>query len=398
MRSEHHHSSLLPAGITDELPPQASVEVAAIEQVMRILEAYGYERVKPPLVEFEGSLVTGLGKAVIDQTFRLMDPVSQKMMGLRADITPQIARIAATRLTGAPRPLRLSYAGQVVRVKGSQLRPERQFTQVGAELIGVTSATADAETICLAASSLKTLGIENISIDLGMPSLISSVCGAFIRDKPQFSELRQALNRKDAAAIQDMSEELGKETAQVLVALTMVAGDIESSLSKLMAIELNDDAAMHRDTLADVIDTVLNRDPDISLTIDPVENRGFEYHTGVTYTLFACGIRGELGRGGRYQALVEGSVTEPSTGFSLFMDTVLRSLKKGEQKPRLFMPFDLPVINATQHRINGWIVIESLEPVADNVTEARRLNCSHIASNHGIKDLNKINGDQEWLT
>ena len=96
-----------------------------------------------------------MGAAMASHTFRLMDPVSQRMMGLRADMTPQVGRIAASRLKGAPRPLRLSYAGQVLRVKGEQLRPERQIGQVGVELIGTASAAADAEAVLLAAEALR---------------------------------------------------------------------------------------------------------------------------------------------------------------------------------------------------------------------------------------------------
>ena len=107
-------------------------------------------------------------------TFRLMDPVSQQMMGLRADITMQIARIAASRLTNSPRPLRLCYAGDVFRVKGAQLRPERQFTQVGFELIGAPSAAADVEAVLLAAGALRDAGVQRLSVDLSSPTLVPS--------------------------------------------------------------------------------------------------------------------------------------------------------------------------------------------------------------------------------
>ena len=103
---------------------------------MDVFAAHGYQRVKPPLLEFEDSLLAGSGAAVAEQTFRLMDPDSQRMMGLRADTTPQVARIATTRLADAPRPLRLSYAGQCLRVRGTQLAPDRQIAQAGIELIG----------------------------------------------------------------------------------------------------------------------------------------------------------------------------------------------------------------------------------------------------------------------
>ena len=128
--------SLLPAGLQDLLPPAAAFEAASVARLLASFEAQGYQQVKPPLIEFEEALLSGTGAALTAQTFRLMDPVSQRMMGLRADITPQVVRLAASRLGRMRRgPLRLCYAGQVLRVRGSQLRPERQFTQVGLELI-----------------------------------------------------------------------------------------------------------------------------------------------------------------------------------------------------------------------------------------------------------------------
>ncbi len=128
--------ALLPAGLADLLAPAARREARCVEQLIASFQQQGYERVKPPLLEFETALLAGVGAAVAEQTFRLMDPISQRMMGLRADMTPQVARIAAHRLARAPRPLRLSYAGDVLRVRGTQLTPERQLGQVGAELIG----------------------------------------------------------------------------------------------------------------------------------------------------------------------------------------------------------------------------------------------------------------------
>ena len=149
-----NHRALLPAGLRDLLPPDAETEAASVEALMEVFAAHGYQRVKPPLLEFEDSLLAGSGAAVAEQTFRLMDPESQRMMGLRADTTPQVARIATTRLAHAPRPLRLSYAGQCLRVRGTQLAPDRQIAQAGIELIGCDNPAADAEIVLVGAEAL----------------------------------------------------------------------------------------------------------------------------------------------------------------------------------------------------------------------------------------------------
>ena len=199
-------SALLPAGLRDQLPPLAEHEEEITRALLDRFASYGYQRVKPPLVEFEEGLLNGVGAAVATQTFRLMDPVSQRMMGVRADITPQIARIATTRLKGAPRPLRLSYGGEVLRVKGNQLRPERGFRQVGVELVGAAKAAmGDAEVILLAAEALREIQIESLSVDRGVV-VAGDFNMAFIRpgDRDTLLAFRKRLGLRDAGAAPEL--------------------------------------------------------------------------------------------------------------------------------------------------------------------------------------------------
>ena len=179
------HPALLPTGMHDLLPPEAEIEARVVAQLMTTLAAHGYERVKPPLVEFEETLLSGAGAAMASATFRMMDPGSHRMIGVRADMTPQIARIAAARLGDAPRPLRLSYAGQVLRVTGSEIRPERQVGQVGAELIGADGVAADVEAIAVAAEALAAIGVPQLSVDITLPTLVPAVAEAYGIAGPQ---------------------------------------------------------------------------------------------------------------------------------------------------------------------------------------------------------------------
>ncbi|MBI3512698.1 MAG: ATP phosphoribosyltransferase regulatory subunit, partial [Proteobacteria bacterium] len=198
--SDAARRALLPAGLRDGLPPDAAHRAAVVERLIGEFTAHGYERVEPPLVEFEDTLLPG-GTASGPEIFRLMDPLSQRMMGVRADMTIQVARIATTRLAGRPRPLRLSYAGDVLCVKGTQLRPERQFAQVGVELIGASSADADVEVVRLAADALAGIGVRELSIDLNLPPLVPALVQAFGLPAQQVRPLRAALDRKDADAV-----------------------------------------------------------------------------------------------------------------------------------------------------------------------------------------------------
>jgi len=380
------HPALLPHGLRDILPPDARIEADTVERLMAILGHHGYDRVKPPLVEFESSLLDGPGVAMTHETFRLMDPISHRMIAVRADMTLQIARIATTRLVKSPRPLRLSYAGQVLRVRGSQLRPERQVGQVGAELIGSAAPEADAEVVTLAVEALNAIGVPGLSVDLTLPMLVPVILQALGVEGRAAEQLRAALDRKDAASV----AAIGGPSAGILAALMAAAGPADRALDTIKAIALPDRAQAEVAALTEIIRLIRLRAPDLMLTIDPVENRGFEYHTGVSFTIFARNIRGELGRGGRYVAgghQTEDGYTkratpepQPSTGFTLYSDTVLRALVFGPQPPRVLLPHGVDHATGIELRAAGWITVAGLEPVADAEAEARRLACSHVLS------------------
>jgi len=372
-------AALLPAGLSDILPPEAEFEAAIAERLLAVFAGYGYEQVKPPIVEFEETLLSGTGAAMKALTFRLMDPASQRMMGVRADITPQIARIARGRLRHTPRPLRLSYSGEVLCVSASRLRPEREFLQVGAEIVGAASARADAEVVVMAAEALAAAGVGRLSIDLTQPTLVRALCESLGLDGEAAAALRAALDRKDTAAV----AAVGGEAARLAGALLEATGPHERALAVLGALALAPEAAASRDRLAEVATLVAEAAPELALTVDPVEYRGFEYQTGVSFTVFGLGVRGELGRGGRYET----GDGEPATGFTLFMDSVLRALPPPRRRARIFAPAGLAPALLRRHREAVEVVVAGLDPVADSAAEARRMGCTAVLGEAGLVDL-----------
>lgn len=372
------HPALLPTGMRDLLPPEAEIEAQVVARLMATFAAHGYERVKPPLVEFEETLLSGAGAAMASATFRTMDPGSHRMIGVRADMTPQIARIAATRLAAAPRPLRLSYAGQVLRVRGSEIRPERQIGQAGAELIGAAGPAADVEAIAVAGAGLAALGVPHLSVDITLPTLVPAVVEAFGIADEQALALRAALDHKDAAAVAAAAGPAGGLLGRLLAA----AGPAAAALAALDRLDLPPRARADRARLGAVLDGLAEAAPDLTATVDPVENRGFEYHTGISFTFFAgggasCGSSAELGRGGRYEA-GDPAGPEPATGFTLYTDTILRTLPGLAPSRRLLLPPGTAPARAASLRDKGWVTVAALEPVADWRGEARRLGCTHI--------------------
>ncbi len=377
--TDHEDKALLPAGLRDDLPPEAEFEAGVIERLLATFASFGYQRVKPPLIEFEESLLAGPGGGVGPWMFRLMDPVSQRMLGLRADITPQIARIASSRLGNAQRPLRLSYAGQVLRTRGGQLRPERQFAQAGVELVGAPGPAAEAEVAELALEALLGLGVSELSIDFCLPTLVSVLCRAFRLDDDTTARVRTALDGKDAAALGAVPGRQG----EVLAGLLAASGPAAEALEALAALDLPAEAARSCADLAELVRLVGAAEPRAVVTVDPGEFRGFEYQSGASFTLFAKGVRGELGRGGRY--LLDGG--EPAVGFTIYLDSALRALPERPQAPCLYLPHATDPVEARRLRDEGWRTVRGLEAEAEPEAEARRLGCSHVLADGEVREL-----------
>jgi ATP phosphoribosyltransferase regulatory subunit len=367
------HPALLPAGLRDLLPPDAQNEAASVETVMRVFALHGYERVKPPLLEFEDTLLAGSGAAVSDQVFRVMDPDSHRMMGMRADMTPQIARIAATRLAGSPRPLRLAYAGECIRVR-TQRDSDRQVPQAGIEIFGADSPQADAEVMLVGTEALAAIGLTRLSLDLTLPSLTPALLDAAGVTGAKRQLLARALDRKDAAEVAAH----GGSIAPMLGDLLLAAGPADQALEALARAPLPAATRAMAERLASVV-AILQAElasiaPGVRLTVDPLEFRGFRYHTGVAVTVFAPGRHEELGRGGRYMS-TEG---EAATGLTLFADAVLRAAPAPSARATVFLPYGTAPAVARRFRADGFATIASLTPDEDARAAARRAGCSHI--------------------
>jgi len=375
--------TLLPEGLRDVLPPDAAFESGLVERLSGSFQANGYERVAPPLVEFESTLLAGVGAATADRIFRLVDPVSQRTLGVRADVTSQIARIASTRLKNAPRPLRLMYAGQVMRVKGRQLRPERQFTQVGFELVGPDSVAADAEAIIVATEGVTSLGINSITVDLALPPLVQAILSTRDFDKDRLAALLAALDHKDAAEIKTISGSL----AEPLTALVEATGPLALAKDRLSGVGLPADAAKHLERMFAVSEHIANEAHSLSLTVDLVENRGLQYHSGLTFFLFAKGTSREIGRGGRYQINQGNGKKEPATGATLFIDGLTTVVPDQEYVRRVLVPVGTSRSEINKLQADGLRVISALDDSYDLIQEAQRLRCSHVYEDGALQEV-----------
>ncbi len=361
---------LLPSGLYDLLPPEASRESDAVARLLASFASFGYAQVSPPLLEFETSLLSGRGSALSPQTFRVMDPLSQAMMGFRADITLQVARIARSRLGGEPRPLRLCYAGPILQSTPEALRNERQLTQAGIELIGSDSLHADAEVMIVAAQTIKALGIEDISIDLNLPGLLGELCPEALTDSGLRKQIKDAILRKDSAAIASLP--IANNT--LLASLAESAGPADKTIATLKKLKL-----LQADKLKAVAERVQQSCPYASLTVDPIEYRGFDYHEGISFSIFAGGLRHELGRGGRYK--VE---KDSATGVTLYVTHLLRLLPVRQEEKRVLVPEDTGLDVIAKLHAENWITLYAL--TKEHRKEAQHLHCSYILEKGKIQN------------
>lgn len=329
--------ALLPEGVRDELAPMAEFEADIINDLLHVFAGYGYDRVSPPVLEYEDSLLSGVGATKSSQMFRLMDAATQRTMALRADMTQQVARIAATRLQNEERPLRLSYAGQVLRTKGSEIRPTREFWQAGVEFLGVESIEAEAEVIQIAIESLTAVGVNNLTLDLTVAPLVPMLAAQLGLDEKNSDLVRSALDSKDIAALNHLQQE-ARDIFEVILG---AADEAQSAISKLRALNLQGDAGALIDHLCQLVSLLQVRSADLSITVDPGESRGFEYKSGIGFAIFARGVRGELGRGGRYKSEFFDGAVESATGFSFYLDSILRACQRLKCQKNYFYPMIL---------------------------------------------------------
>jgi ATP phosphoribosyltransferase regulatory subunit len=359
---------LLPEGFRDRLPPQAEAAVRVSRAMLDVMASHGYARVSPAIAEFESSLSARSGGATRNSLLRFTDPVSGHTLALRGDITVQVGRIATTRMATVPRPLRLCYHGQILRLRARQLRPEREITQLGAELIGSDSVAAASEIIGVAVDALEAAGVKDIVVDLTLPDLVETLAAKALPLSPEkIDAIRSELDMKDAGGLSG----LGADAYLPLLAAT---GPFVEAVEKLRAIDAGGALASRIEALEAIAESVAGR---ATITLDPTERHGFEYQSWFGFTLFAKGYTAALGRGGTYAIKRADGTTEVATGFSLYPDPLIDILADEDAQHRLFLPAGTLPAKAAQMRAEGWVTVAAL----DASDSAERLGCTHILAN-----------------
>jgi ATP phosphoribosyltransferase regulatory subunit len=310
---------LLPEGIEEVLPPAAWRLEAARRELLDLYSRWGYELIIPPLIEYLESLLTGAGNDLDLQTFKVTDQLNGRMMGLRADMTPQAARIDAHPLQRDV-PSRLCYLGTVLHTRSDGFGGSRSPLQVGAELFGHGGVVSDIELLSLVLESLSLLAIPDVHLDLGHVGIFRGLASDAGLSRHQENELFDALQRK---AVSEIGELLDAHVAdaqqrQRLAALTGLNGGadvLEQARARLAGAGSGVMAAL--DNLTAIADALQQHAGAVNLNFDLGELRGYSFHTGMVFAVFVPGCGQEIARGGRYDSIGEVfGRARPATGFS----------------------------------------------------------------------------------
>lgn len=357
---------LLPEGLEDRLPREAARITAAMRACLDTLAAHGYDRVRPPLLEYEQTLSHRMQGLSTRAMFRFVDPESLRTLALRNDITPQISRIAATSMKDASRPLRLAYCGDTALIRASQLDPARERVQLGAELVGADCAGAAGEVAALGVKALAAAGLSGISVDFTLPDLVDTLASeALPLDPERIEAVRRELDTKDAGGLKAAG-------GQSYLPLLYATGPFDEAIARLRGIDAGGALATRLDGLEAVAARIAALDGIAArVTLDPTERHGFEYQSWFGFTLYADGVRGAAGRGGTYRI---GGSGEAATGFSLYLDGIARAAPEPDCPRALYLPQGFDERTASRLRSQGWRTIEA----RSNADDPSALGCTHV--------------------
>ncbi len=353
---------LLPEDIADVLPAEARKVETLRRAILDLYQSYGYELVTPPLLEFLDSLLTGTGADLNLQTFKLVDQLSGRTLGLRADITPQVARIDA-HLLNRKGVTRLCYAGSVAHARTPVGSSAREELQLGAEIYGCATWEADFEAISLLLKTLNLAGLNRVYLDLSHAGVLEGILDGQNLGKDDIAAMYGLLQSKDRPRLAQWAQCLPAKTAEALIALTELNGPCTQVLTRAKSAlpkhQCIDNALAQLDKLA-IAAAAFSKD--VELSIDLADLRGYQYHSGVMFAAYVDKLPQPIARGGRYDHVGQAfGRSRPATGFSLDLLTLANLAPATQRKSAIMAPWSAdPVLSKaiTELRNAGEVVIE----------------------------------------
>jgi len=373
--------NLLPTGFRDILTNDANLQFEYGQKLVKNFDLWGYSFIEPPIIEYEKTLSDIKNKLLNKKTLSFFDPLTKEKVSLRPDITTQLARIAEDRLFGLPKPLRLCYFGDVFRADKPKLSSDRQFKQAGFEIIGTKNLFADIEVINLSLDSLNKINFKKISIDINAPIILEKIFDDFKVSPTNRVSFRKLVAKKNIKEIYNYDVKLFNILKEIIDA----SGALKKNLKKLKKIKLGSNAKKIIKDFINVCSLLEKKNYDeYKISIDLLDHRGFEYYTGITFSIFCLNSSKEVCRGGRY--LTSKNKDAVGSTFLLNQFLQLRRISKNNKKKILISYNSIFDKNLPKLRKKGWVTIQNID--SDNDKKIAKLhNCKFIFKNNKIKPL-----------
>ena len=373
--------NLLPLGFKDILENEANLQFEYGKKLITNFASWGFSFIEPPIIEYEKTLFDNKNKFLDKKTLSFLDPLTKERISLRPDITTQLARIAEDRLFGLPKPLRLCYFGDVFRADKPKLSSDRQFKQAGIEIIGSKDLFADIEVITLSLDSLKKINFKKISLDINAPIILEKIFDDFKISLSKRAELRKLVAKKNIKEILNFDKKL----FDILKKIIDSSGPLKKNLKKIKNIKLGKNASLVMKDFIKICSLLLKiNSEDYKISIDLLDHKGFEYYTGITFSIFCLNSSKEVCRGGRY--LTSKNKDAVGSTFLLNQFLLIKNIIKKNKKRILISKNSIFENNLSKLRKKGWVTIQNIGD--DNDKKIAKLhNCKFFYKNNKIKSL-----------
>ena len=365
----------IPEGFKDNVTSEVATEHKFKNIIVDHFQIYGFQLVKTPLIEYHE---TDTSKNV----FKILENKNSNKLNVRDDITLQVARLSETRLSKKKRPLKLCYYGEVVRKEGTMLRPERQFLQIGAECIGESSFLADVEMIELAYESLSLVGIKKITVEVSSRIFFDKFI-SMIKNSSKKNIIKKLIKIKD---LKNIIKILDKKDHQYIKNLFSCTGSYKNIKKNLHSLNIDSSTKTEILNIQNIINNFSSKNKNVNIFLDLCEVDNKTYHSGIRYTFFAENIRGEIARGGRY-TFKNSNKVNIATGFTCYMDSILRASSAKLVQNKIILPFDTSKKKIKELIKKKYSLYRYTGSLEINKKLAIDLNCQFYLQNNSVKSI-----------
>ena len=368
-------NDLLPEGFKVLLPEEAHREESITRLILDLFFQNGYLLVKTPMIEYEDNISQNTLKSSHNQSFLLIEPETKKILVLRSDITPQLAKLAGTKLKHLPRPLRFAYSGEVIRNSKDNYKTEKQLKQIGVELIGGPQDNSMIEILDIAITGLQSIKIKNITIDFSLPSIFRIIDKKFNLKSRSNENIKKALENKDTSIIKD-------KKYNYINGLILMAGTLEEALKVYKNFVFPKKIDELLKNFFKFITVIKKNNKDLSITVDMTEGNSFLEYFNFGFKIYNKENAKHIAVGGDYKS----NNNEVGLGMTFLVSKLLESTTY-EYREKIYVPYDI------EHKKikfkKSFIIIKELYANKNILKEAKKQNCNYILYKNGR--LKKVN-------